>query len=617
MQILILGLTIPVVPLLLWMQRNKEKVAEKKENLFLRYIVYTLLITLLSTVIMVFMCEEGTSFIEKVDTSTSFALKYVMMEVAIALIISGVEWNLKYRKVAISVDWQQYYQAWPVRFVRKYIFPVGIYLLALLVVILNVRLMFDNVLWGDEAFSANTAHASMSGIMQILYYWDNHPPLHYYWLKLFGEAFGHTVPVYHLASLVPFIVGVFMAITALRKRFGNIPASFFIVITGLASTCLGNNLEVRMYSLAFMGVAACFYSAYRVLCHGKAAWFSMVLWALVAAYSHYYALVVVGILMFITGVAYWVRYRGKTWMKGLLAIVIFIVGYAPWLGFLFTAMENVSNTWWMTDILGLDQSMTMIMGGAAMSKIIFLLFAVVLVVMLLVESSVFEVKKQDEKVMIKIHTPSVAKWSDYTYAAAVGALTILGTLIFAYGLCYVMRPMLAERYLYPLSAVTFVVVVIECGYVLELLKRLSEKLKKNWIPDVGKLALVLVLAMLLAAGMKNYQSYSAQAGDENQKTTEVLELIGTPEADVQLVSNGVKHLGWTVLYHYFPENEVVNGNCFSTEADRFWYFTPVALTEEDIQGLSAKGYTIWGHGEKQLSQYPFVLYYLERVQTAK
>lgn len=79
---------------------------------------------------------------------------------------------------------------------------------------------------GDEAFSANTAHKDVDGILQVLYYWDNHPPLYYYWLKLFGTLFGYKVPVFHLASLVPFVIGIVLALTVVRKHFGLLPATF-------------------------------------------------------------------------------------------------------------------------------------------------------------------------------------------------------------------------------------------------------------------------------------------------------------------------------------------------------------------------------------------------------
>ena len=95
----------------------------------------------------------------------------------------------------------------------------------------------------------------------------------------------------------------------------------------------------------------------------------MVLWALAAAYSHYYALVAVGIMMFFTGVAVWIKYRWKTWIKGVLAIVAFFIGYAPWLYFFYAGLKNVSRGWWMTEILGLDQSLEIVMGGRGMNRI--------------------------------------------------------------------------------------------------------------------------------------------------------------------------------------------------------------------------------------------------------
>lgn len=613
MQAIIFGLVIPVVPLLLWGSCHKERKSTAGEAV-LRYGVYLLLITLLSCAAMAFLCEEGGSFWEKVDRSPMFALKFVGIQIFSALLVSGAEWLFACRKVAVKVDWEQYYNVWLIRFIRKYVFPAGIYLLAAFVIFMNVRLMFDNVLWGDEAFSANTAQKSMGGILQVLYYWDNHPPLHYYWLKLFGELFGYTVPVYHLASLVPFIAGVIFAVTFLRKHFGNIPAAFFVMISGLASSCLEYNLEVRMYSLAFFAVAACFYCAYRVLCGGRAAWAGMVFWALAGAYSHYYALVCLGILLFITGVAVWVRYRGKTWIKGLVSIAVFIVGYLPWMGYLFTATENVSNNWWMSDVLGLRESLTMVTGGTGMSGIILPLVLVLLVVMLLAESSFFEKKREDGRLVIKIHTPSVRGWSDSTYAAAVGGLTIFGTLLFAYLLCMVIGPVLAERYLYPLSAITFVVLAVECSHMLTLLKQFGGKMKKNWLPGAGKCLLTAVLTALFIVGTGNYGAYSAAAASENQKTAETLYLMGEPGEDVQLVSNGVQHLGWTVLAYYFPKNDVVNGSYVNAEADKYWYFTPNFLTEEEVQDLGNRGYTIAGYGEKQLGKYPFVLYYIERMQ---
>lgn len=472
--------------------------------------------------------------------------------------------------------------------VQKYL----LYLLAIIVVALNVSLMFDNVVWGDEAFSANTAKNNLFGIMQILYYVDCHPPLHYIWTKLFGDVLGHTVPIYHLAALVPFITGIIMAVTLLRKRFGNIPVAFFVVISGLGASCIEYNLEIRMYSLAFLGVFGAFYCSYRVISVGtKSAWIGMVLWALEAAYSHYYALVTVGILLFCTGVAVWIKYRGRSWQKGFVAILAFLAGYAPWMIFLFTAMKTISQTWWMTDVLSLRKTISMVFGYNGYNYLI--LFLVI-------------------TMGIVIFIADVKKRTDEFYAVAVGVATIIGTVGFAYLLSYTMKPMLAQRYMYPLSAVTFSILVIEMSRVLVLAKEYGSKIERSKSLTIVSGVAAAILTLLFVIGLGNYRNYRDLTIDQSIKTSATLSLIGEPEEDVVLVTNGVKHLGWSVLPCYFPETEYINGNYMCTDSEKFWYFNPTPLSEAELLQLEEMDYDVTSYGQMQISQYPFALYYMEK-----
>ena len=225
MQALIFGLMMPVIPLLV------RKLYRKKEILTPaqaggRYVVYALLTTLFTSAIMVPMCDEGTSFLEKIDQVPSFVLKYVFLEAVAVGIISAAEWAYSTGKVKVAVDWDRFRSMGIAVFCRKFLFPAGLYLLAALVVAMNFGLMFDNVVWGDEAYSCNAIRHDMDGIFQILTLEENHPPLHFLWLKAFAELFGYTIPVYHFASFVPFCIGIVWAVTLLRKRYGNIPAAF-------------------------------------------------------------------------------------------------------------------------------------------------------------------------------------------------------------------------------------------------------------------------------------------------------------------------------------------------------------------------------------------------------
>lgn len=626
MQAAIFCLTFPVIPLLIWCSYRGEKPVAGR-GLMIRYAVYTLATTLITTFAMVILCDEGTSFQAKMDASPAFALKFAAVELMAALLVSAVEWMCVTRRLTVKVHWQEYREMGLGKFVEKVLFPWGIYLTAAVVVLLNVSLMFDNVFWGDECFSANTAQKSLSGIMQVMYFWDNHPPLHYYWLKMFGELLGHSGPVYHLASLTPFFIGIILALVFLRRHFGNIPAAFLIILTGMSSTCLQYNLEVRMYSLAFLAVACCYYCAYRVLCGGKLAWFGMVFWALVGAYSHYYAMMAAGILIFITGVAAAVRFKGKTWLKGLLALLAYIAGYGPWLPILFKNTYSVSNNWWMTEVLSLRDSLQIVLCGAEVQKIVLCLSVVLSAVLFLAESSFFRVKKSETGTELSVHRPTLKNWSDEAYGAAVGVLTIVGTLAAAYVLCMIVGPVLAQRYLYPLSAITILLLVIVSAGGLKLAGRLGEKLckrrsnrrslqKAERPVQLAKCALVLVLAVLFVIGLGNYRIYRTQVKTEQAVTEQALNLIGEVPEDTALISNNVKHLSWTVLYYYYPHREIVTGRCSDEGAEytKFWYFTPEEIGKEEMREMYDMGYSAEHYGVQQISTYPFELYYFEKAE---
>lgn len=613
MQALIFGLMAPVVPILV------RKLYKKEENLTAlqavgRYMVYALLSALFTGIVMVAMCDEGVSVLEKMDLSPRFALKYIFLEAVAVGLIAAAEWLYSAKKVKVAVEWDRYRDLGLARFVRKVLFPIGLYALAVLVVVLNFGLMFDNVVWGDEAYTCNAIRGSWGELFWILTEEENHPPLHFAWMKLFAELFGYTVPVYHFASFVPFCIGIIGAVTLLRKRYGNLPAAFFVMISGLAAPCLEYNMEIRMYALAFLGLAGCYYCVSRILSGSRAAgWIGMVFWASVAAYSHYYALVAAGIMMFMASLVAYLRYRGRVWIKGLASMLVFLAIYAPWLSQLFRATGNVSRNWWMTEIESIGTSLDMIGCGAGMSGIVLGLLLLMAVTLFLAESSLFHAEKREDRLFVNVTVPSIGKWSDETCTFAVGLLTIGGTLVFAYGLSIMVRPLLTGRYLYPLCAVSAIMLAVGSKRMLELLKGMEGHFHRSGFVGAGKCVLVLALAVLFVRGIGNYESYKAIVEYEDERTGEVLYYLGEPGEDTQFVSNGIQHIGWTVLSHYFRDTEVVNGDYTQATSDDVWYFTPEFLNADEIEEVSGMGYHITAnYGNQQLGKYPFVLYHFVR-----
>lgn len=615
MQALIFGFMMPLLPLFVWRLYHREE-ALTAGRAIERYVIYTLLTTLFTTVVMVVACDDNISFMEKMDRLPTFVLKFVLTEaVAVALIILA-EWGFYAKKIIVTIDREKYRNSVCLRFCRKILFPAGIFLLALLVIYLNSILINDNVVWGDEAYSGGAIRHDISGIFQILTLEENHPPLYYLWLKGFAEFFGYSTPVYHFASFIPFCLGIVLAVVFLRRYYGNIPAAFFVMISGLAAPCVEYNMEIRMYALAFLGIAGCYYSVSRIMSGSKLfAWVGMVFWALVAAYSHYYALVAAGIMIFAASVTAYLRYRGRVWMKGLLSLGIFCAAYAPWMSQVIRATKSVSGNWWMTEIEGIRSSLVMIGCGESMSKVVLPFLLLSAAVLFIGESSIFEIRKKEDKYLVQILPPSAGKWSDETYTIAVGVLTIIGTLAFAYGISVVMRPLIAVRYLYPLCAVTILMLVVCSHRILKILKEVGDYFHRNCFLNVGKCVLLMILAVLFVRGMEDYKAYKTLTRDENVKTAEVLSYIGEPDENTQFINNGILHIGWTVLNYYYPDTEVINGTYTEATADTVWYFTPNFLSEEQFAQVYSMGYSIpANYGEVQLGKYPFVLYCFTKVE---
>ena len=156
MQAVLYTLVFPVLPYILWRSYNKERKVKAGE-IILRYFFYLITVSFICAVILAVLSDADTSFLEKMDKSASFALKYAVMELGAALVTAWGEWSFLKKKYLIKVDWDGF-GAWkPILVCKKYICPVLPYLLALFVICLNVSLIFDNVVWGDEAFSVGTA----------------------------------------------------------------------------------------------------------------------------------------------------------------------------------------------------------------------------------------------------------------------------------------------------------------------------------------------------------------------------------------------------------------------------------------------------------------------------
>ena len=122
---------------------------------------------------------------------------------------------------------------------------------------------FGQDIWFDEVFSVNFIQHSYKEIAALTGK-DVHPPLYYWYLKLFHDIGKVLVPaassivLCKLASMLPF-VGIFVyTLTAIRKNFGLHTAGLFWFLVMTMPQISNYTVEIRMYSLALFFITAAF-----------------------------------------------------------------------------------------------------------------------------------------------------------------------------------------------------------------------------------------------------------------------------------------------------------------------------------------------------------------------
>lgn len=488
--------------------------------------------------------------------------------------------------------------------IHKLYDKIGIYLLSLGIIILNFSLAFDHVVWGDEAYSEMAIrNCDLYGIFQRVYYWDSHPPLYYYFLRLFADLFGYKTPVYHIASLIPFTVGIILACTVLKKLLGSLSATFFILVSGLSESCVEYNLEIRMYSLVFLFVFLCVICSYKILenAQPKSLWILMTVFGVLAAYTHYYGLMICGLIILFTGLYVILIHKRKLWPHALISLSTYIVLYIPWLFVLRFQTQAELNNSWMTAPETLHNILRFITGGHRLYPVVFSLIVFLSIYILIKESGLIGIQRGPAKgsFLISFHKPSVKKWSLELKGITLYWLCIGVLLGFSYAVSFLFHPILAFRYSYVLIPLVLFILMLCVKNILTAYKNTAVTV-----------ATYIILLFLLISGLFDFKYFRSVTKTQDYQTSLVLDLVGTPHEDAILCSNGVKHLAWSVLSYYY-DNEITTENPTSldVEPSEFWCFIGYEYEQDLLDEMKAKGYTVSPHLDMWLGKYAVNIYH--------
>jgi hypothetical protein len=116
---------------------------------------------------------------------------------------------------------------------------------------------------------------------------------------------------------------------------------------------------------------------------------------------------------------------------------------------------------------------------------------------------------------------------------------------------------------------------------------------QGWTRGIFTLV-VLLFAIMLFIGLFDFKDYRSLSKTHNVETEKVLTIIGDPNEDAVFTSVGVKHVAWTVLPFYFPDNEYFGEmpNNLEGDANEIWAFLGFVASPELLQQMEDKGYMV-------------------------
>lgn len=209
---------------------------------------------------------------------------------------------------------------------------------ALAVLAIAAELYFScskSISW-DESFSLSIIDSGYDKVLQVTST-DVHPPLYYFILKSIVDTLCGLCPhittmqAAKIASTLPCIILLLLCLTWVRKHWGNCAAGLGAISICCAPLLLEYAVTVRMYSWLCLFIICCYIQAWRVMRKNTIAnWLLFAAFGLMSVYTHYWGGVTVSVIYLYTLI--WSIRRGKrTFLKWVLAAVLSVLGYLPWL----------------------------------------------------------------------------------------------------------------------------------------------------------------------------------------------------------------------------------------------------------------------------------------------
>lgn len=382
---------------------------------------------------------------------------------------------------------------------------------------------------------------------------------------------GYSVPSVKLASILPLILTLIFVRIKSKKLFGknaNRISFLFLFLAGLCPAVFQLSVELRMYTWAMFFVTCTGIYAYELYQspENTKTLFSLSLFGVLSAYTHYYAFLTVCFVYLFLIIAL-LKTDLKNWKTCLAFSLFSILGYLPWIPIIFVQFSAQVNSWWLTTFTAenIFEIITYLFDSNFTG--IFLAFFIAIMIRLL-----FYLKKE--------------KQDTEGYFALFAILAFIATIMTGIIFSLLVRPVFVSRYLYPASGLLFL------GICIAICK----------VEYKNIFTFITVGIFLINLPFSYWKLYQQEYKTGTEKFKELVRTTIKNEP----ITTTIQHLSWSVLPYYCSNNEIT----FRVASDIRGYLISAA-TFENLQILLPDATLTPIFSGDIDNTYSFIVYYVE------
>ncbi len=465
---LLMGLICMIFPAIVFCLLREKLVANErinKKEYIIRYLLefacgYALINTAVVVIRMFYTKTYDGGIFEALNNSSLFAIKYLSVGLAFAVILPFVErliMAVAPSSLRLSLNPVKLSDRAKAIIVIAYAFVMTLH---------HFIRIFDNAAWYDEATAILYARSdTLWGVLRLVMK-VGHVPFHYVFIWLCCKLFGESGLVYHLSGFIPYVITVIIMVTVVRKWFGNKATIILITFSTLLGCAVTYNLEIRMYTWCQLFTFLTYLMAYGIYKTGKNKYYIlMTLFSVGAIYSHYYALSSTGLIYAVMFI-YFLFINRKQAIKVFLSGISVFVLFSPWPIYSLIKKGKVVGNWNIQGYSWYDCFEFVFHSKYSMLLLAGFFVVTIIAFIYSLEIADFSKARNGEcELSLKLFPEKINISSEWVWILS-GIVVVFGTIIAAKAYGYIRFNIITLRYFFP----TFIIVWLIFGISISRLR---------------------------------------------------------------------------------------------------------------------------------------------------